>query len=118
MDVKEIDLLVESPKENDDYEQELELTGVLLEEELMAIKSMCSEENSNKGSVFPFFIKVGNTRRFIGFFDLTFNAVIKLEFLSRDYTLLLIDSVNDRTATILSKDNTNGDSLFKLITLN
>lgn len=118
MDVKEIDFLVEAPKEDDEYEQELELTGVLLEEELMAIKAMCSEEKADKGSVFPFFIKVGNTRRFIGFFDLTFNAVIKLEFLSRDYTLLLIDKLSNRTAIILSKDNTNGDSLFKLITLN
>lgn len=117
-DVEEIDLLVESSKEEDNYEQELELSGVILEEELKSIQKMCTSNKTDKGSVFPLFIKFGESRKFIGFFDLTFHSVIELEFLNNEYSLLLIDRVNNRTATILSKDNNNGESLFKLITLN
>ena len=98
--------------------QELELEGVLLEEELKSILKICKETPKDSTHKFPLVIKFGVERKFVGDFDLTFDRLLELNFLSESYTIKLIDYERDREVVLFSKDNPmNGQSLFKLINL-
>lgn len=98
--------------------REIELEGILLGEELMTIINICKYDTVKEDRCLPLVINFQGNRRFVGNFELTFNNLVKLNFISEDYTLKLIDNENKREAIIFSKDNKdNGESLFKLINL-
>ena len=105
-------------KERLGYEVELELKGICLREELMAIISICKEEKKCKEDCFPMFISFDDSRQFVGEFELNFSNVLILSLMSKDYELLLIDNVNDQSAEILGGDTSKiCESLSKLIRL-
>lgn len=100
------------------YPQELELSGLLLKEELLDIINLCKSKIVKESRCLPLKVKYNDTSKFVGNLELTFNNLVKLTFISKDYNLKLIDNVGNREVFLFNRDSPfNGQSLFKVINL-
>lgn len=92
---------------------EVVLSGVLLDEELEALKSLCCEKSD---VTFPFFVRVGNTKSQLGEIYLELSVLLNIYMISDKYSLLLINNVQDISIELFDKDNIS-KSLEKFISI-
>ena len=90
----------------------LELSGVVLKEELDVLINICSNKESGMGLLVPLYIVFNEDEHFIGDFRLNSDNLLSLLFISNDYRLTLINNdTNERVAMLkygiddIRKDN-------------
>jgi len=91
----------EKPSE-DKEPMEIELVGVILEDELHYILSLIKRYESD--SDIPLYLVIDNQRQLIGRIDLSYNLFLRLYEINPKYTLRLIDNVNGKSKILIGKD--------------
>lgn len=127
-DVYEVDLYDEDDEElftvdNKDESSkvvnpmELELTGVLLEDEVKYILEIVSRY-SNENSSIPIYIVLEGERVFVGNTDMSYELFLRLYSINKNYSLRLIDNEHGKSKLLLGKDRLSDyKTLQSLITL-
>lgn len=127
-DIYEVDLYDEDDEElftvdnKDDSPKvvnpmELELTGVLLEDEVKYILEIVNRY-SNENSSIPIYIVLEGERVFVGNTDMSYELFLRLYSINRNYSLRLIDNEHGKSKLLLGKDKlTDYKTLQSLITL-
>lgn len=96
---------------------ELELTGVLLEDEVKYILDIVNRY-SNEDSSIPIYIVLEGERAFIGNTDMSYELFLRLYSINKNYSLRLIDNEHGKSKLLLGKDKlTDYKTLQSLITL-
>lgn len=98
----------------------LKLKGMLIEEEIDEIKSMCSDEESSYRSV-PLFLQLydNGSLDFVGYLDLDLNTLLVLRTLNPNYYLTLCEKDSGNSSDLLSPKLGNvGEILSGFIRLN
>lgn len=92
----------EEEKSEDKEPMEIELVGVILEDELHYILSLIKRYESD--SDIPLYLVIDNQRQLIGRIGLYYNLFLRLYEISPKYTLRLIDNLNGKSKILIGKD--------------
>lgn len=92
----------EEEKSENKEPMEIELVGVILEDELHYILSLIKRYESD--SDIPLYLVIDNQRQLIGRIDLSYNLFLRLYEINPKYTLRLIDNVNGKSKILIGKD--------------
>lgn len=92
----------EEEKSEDKEPMEIELVGVILEDELHYILSLIKRYESD--SDIPLYLVIDNQRQLIGRIGLSYNLFLRLYEISPKYTLRLIDNLNGKSKILIGKD--------------
>lgn len=124
MDYNEIDLIDFDDDYEDEalknsksfkYDMELEISGILIENELDALMKLCSEENERS---LPLYLNFSGERAEIGFLELSLDNLLNINYMSPNYSLVLIDNLNNNRRSLNSSDpEVLGDILSTFISI-
>lgn len=92
----------EEENSEDKEPMEIELVGVILEDELHYILSLIKRYESD--SDIPLYLVIDNQRQLIGRIGLSYNLFLRLYEISPKYTLRLIDNLNGKSKILIGKD--------------
>lgn len=109
MEYDEIDLIDFDDEESNSsvisksskYDMELEISGILIENELDALMKLCSNENERS---LPLYLNFSGERAEIGFLELSLDNLLNINYMSSDYSLVLIDNINNNRRSLNSSD--------------
>lgn len=95
----------------------LELSGIVLKEELDVLINICSNKESGMGLLVPLYIVFNEDEHFIGDFRLNSDNLLSLLFISNDYRLTLINNDTNERVAMLNDSETDYENIKNLIYL-
>lgn len=110
---KELELISNEACVDDLY---LQLSGVLIEEELDMIIKLCKSECDS--NALPLYVEIEDSQERVGEIEVSLDNLLTLHALSPSYTLCLKDGESNQSRIIFSTGKkVGGDELLKFISL-